>query len=126
MKDSVNNEPLKLYGMSEEKFQVEIETLKKLLEIYCKDKHNNQERIKKTITYKSLSIDMELTFCKECEVQYEYSVQKLQNCPHIKKPRCRKCPNPCYEKPQWKKLAKIMRYSGTKLKLIKIKNFFPF
>ena len=126
MKDFVNNEPLKSYGMDEEKFQIEIETLKKFLEIYCKDKHTHQERINKTIIHKSKTFVTDIYLCQECKVQYEYSIQKLQNCPHIEKPRCRKCPNPCYEKPQWKNLAKIMRYSGTKLKLIKIKKLLPF
>ncbi|NLM99553.1 MAG: hypothetical protein GX170_05965, partial [Campylobacteraceae bacterium] len=40
------------------------------------------------------------------------------------KPSCRKCPNPCYEKDRWKLLAKIMKYSGMKLGLLKIRKMF--
>jgi hypothetical protein len=47
---------------------------------------------------------------------------KLQNCPHEIKPRCRKCPTPCYEKQEWKNIARIMKYSAIKLSLGKIKS----
>jgi hypothetical protein len=56
----------------------------------------------------------------------DYSIQRLQNCEHDPKPRCRKCPEPCYDKLQWKKVAKVMRYSGIKLGLLNIKNIFTF
>jgi len=108
--------------MTVEKFANETETLKTFLQTYCKDKHHNQQQIEQPIIYKNQTFIISTYLCEECQIQYNYSLQKLVECPHEEKPRCRKCPNPCYEKPYWKKLAKIMRYSGLKLGLLKLKN----
>ena len=53
----------------------------------------------------------------ECLKKIEYSFDRLLACPHEIKPRCRTCPNPCYEKKNWKETAQVMRYSGIKLGL---------
>ena len=53
-----------------------------------------------------------------------YSFDRLNECPHDIKPRCRTCPSPCYEKQEWKKLSKLMKYSGLQFGLIKIKKLF--
>ena len=53
----------------------------------------------------------------KCLKKIEYSFGRLLDCPHEIKPRCRTCPNPCYEKQQWKETAQVMRYSGVKLGL---------
>jgi len=110
--------------MTNEKFISEVETLKKFFTIHCKDKHTNQHKNIKSIDYKSQNYQVELELCDECKQLINYSIERLQGCPHEIKPRCRKCPNPCYEKPQWKRLAKLMRYSGMKLGILKIKRFF--
>ena len=68
------------------------------------------------------NINVELNLCEECHSLISYSFDRLKGCPHEIKPRCRQCPNPCYEKQEWKSLAKIMRYSGIRLGLSKIKN----
>ena len=107
--------------MTNEKFRSEIDTLKKFFEIYCHDKH--QDRIMHegnyNIPYNDTFFKLEVTLCNECNALLSTSIKNLQNCPHNPKPRCRKCPNPCYEKDDWKNVAKIMRYSGTKLGLTK-------
>jgi len=110
--------------MTPEKFISEVETLKKFFTIHCKDKHTLQKSYIRTLYYKHKSFDINLHLCDECSKLINYSFQRLQECPHEIKPRCRKCPHPCYEKPQWKKLAKLMRYSGIQLGILKIKNFF--
>ena len=110
--------------MKNEKFIGEVETLKKFFTIYCKDKHTKQHNNIKSIDYKSESYDIHLCLCDECNELINYSIQRLQECPHEIKPRCRKCPNPCYEKPQWKKVAKLMKYSGIQLGILKIRKFF--
>lgn len=108
--------------MTEEKFETEINTLKKFFEIYCKDKHHQSVTKLVEIEYKYKIFDIQLTLCKECRHKIAYSFKKLQNCPHEEKPRCRKCPNPCYEKSEWKNVAKVMKYSAIKLGLKKIKS----
>jgi len=110
--------------MTQEKFVSETETLKKFFTVYCKDKHTDQQNYVKEITYQNEMIQIELNLCDECTELINYSFERLQGCPHEIKPRCRSCANPCYEKPQWKKLAKLMRYSGIQLGILKIKKFF--
>ena len=107
--------------MTNEKFEIEINTLKSFFELYCKDKHQNLQSKSVTLNYKDKSFNLELCLCKECHDAIDYSFNRLQNCPHEIKPRCRKCPNPCYEKPQWKNMAKMMIYSAMKLSLSKMK-----
>ena len=110
------------------KFKNETQTLKKFFEIYCSGKHTNQEQIIKTLNYKDEIIQIHLNLCPECLKKINYSFDRLLECPHEIKPRCRTCPSPCYEKKQWKETAAVMRYSGMILGLTKfskkIKNIF--
>lgn len=110
------------------KFQQEVSTLKKFFEVYCKNKHEEQKTMQKNLNYKDIEVNIELTLCSECLTKIEYSFDRLKECQHEIKPRCRTCPTPCYEKKQWKDTAKIMRYSGMKLGLLainkRIKNLF--
>ena len=108
--------------MTTEKFTSEAHLLKQFFELHCHDKHQNQSTYHKELTYNNEKLTLELKLCKECKELIEYSFDRLSECPHDPKPRCRKCPNSCYEKPQWKKVAKLMRYSGIKLGFIKLKN----
>ena len=108
--------------MKEEKFKSEIEILKKFFIIYCKNKHQNQIEKNYSISYKNLNLDFDIFLCNECYNLLNYAITKLIECPHDPKPRCRKCPNPCYEKDKYKQMAKIMRFSGMKLGLTKAAN----
>ena len=108
--------------MTINKFETEISTLKKFYEVYCKDKHINQESKTITLVYNEKIFSIELNLCEECNKAINYSFIKLQNCPHEIKPRCRVCPKPCYEKQEWKNIARIMKYSAIKLSLGKIKS----
>lgn len=110
--------------MTQEKFKSEISTLREFILNFCENKHNNQFTKKYSIKYRNDFVDFEISLCKECHELMKYSFDRLIECPHDIKPRCRQCPSPCYEKQEWKSLAKIMRYSGIKLGLIKIKNKF--
>jgi len=114
--------------MTQEKFKTEIETLQKFFKIYCDDKHSNQNKKEYNIDYKDKNYNFEISLCEECHNMLSYSINRLQECPHDIKPRCRKCPNPCYEKDKYKQMAKMMRHSGMKLGLTKaaqkLKRFF--
>jgi uncharacterized CHY-type Zn-finger protein len=110
--------------MNIEKFENEIETLSKFISIYCNDKHIEKKEYKLSIIYKKTEFNKSAILCSECHNILIYGFNRLKECPHEEKPRCRKCPNPCYEKYYWKKIAKIMRYSGMKLGLLKIKSLF--
>jgi len=110
--------------MTYEKFESEVQTLKKFMEIYCHDKHQNRtmQNGNYKIPYKDSFLKIDVTLCDECNSILSNTIKHLQECPHEDKPRCRKCPNPCYEKDEWKQIATIMKYSGMKLGLTKIKN----
>lgn len=111
--------------MNTKKFYDEIETLDKFFNTFCKEHHENQNNHHIKIEYKNSLKSKEIFLCDECYKLISYSIEKLKECPHEEKPRCRKCPNPCYEKQQWKALSKIMRYSGIKLEITtKLKKIF--
>lgn len=111
-----------LFTMTTQKFEIEINTLKKFFEVYCNDKHENQ--IQKTVhlEYKNEKFSIDLSLCEDCHEAISYSFERLDQCPHEIKPRCRTCPSPCYEKSRWKNIAKVMKYAAIKLSLTKMKN----
>ncbi|MFA7084301.1 MAG: nitrous oxide-stimulated promoter family protein [Arcobacteraceae bacterium] len=110
--------------MTEEKFASEVETLKKFFEIHCEKKHNPRLKYTKVLPYKTLQYDVELKLCEACYTLINYSFERLNECPHEIKPKCRSCKNPCYEKTKYKEVAKIMKFSGIYLGISKIKKFF--
>ncbi|NLC28295.1 MAG: nitrous oxide-stimulated promoter family protein [Campylobacteraceae bacterium] len=112
--------------MKPDKFYHDAQTVAKFIQIYCQDKHDTE---KTTLPYKLCYqgkefMPMHIKLCDICHKTLSYSLARLEACPHEEKPSCRKCPAPCYEKTEWKLLAKIMRYSGMKLGLVKIRNLF--
>jgi len=110
--------------MQNDKFKSEVELLKKFFELHCKNKHTNQTNHCKQLTYNYEKINVELELCQECIELIHYSFDRLIECPHDPKPRCRTCKNPCYSKEEWKKVAKLMMYSGIHLGLSKLKKYF--
>jgi len=109
--------------MTTEKFESEVDTLKKFFTTYCHNKHQNQKKYNRILEYNDKKFEVNLELCDECGNLLDYAFDRLIECPHEVKPRCRKCPNPCYEKEQWKKTAKLMMYSGMRLGLTRIRNF---
>ena len=110
--------------MTSEKFTTEAQTLKKFFELHCCDKHLNQTHHCKQLVYNNEKINIELELCNECIELIHYSFDRLKECPHDPKPRCRTCNNPCYSQDEWKKVAKLMKYSGIQLGILKVKKFF--
>ena len=114
--------------MTNEKFIYDSTTVLKFIQLYCDDKHKDipKEQGEKSLVYRENLLNHTLTYelCLDCQKTFELSYEKLQNCPHEDKPSCRKCPAPCYDKPDWKSLAKIMKYSGMRLGLTKLRKLF--
>ena len=108
--------------MDARKFQDEIDILGHFIQHYC-EANGHVHRHERTLscTHRECSYDIEIKLCGRCRELMEYSAVKLGDCPHTEKPRCRQCPNPCYEKTQWKEIAKIMRFSGMYLGVTKAK-----
>jgi len=111
--------------MTEEKFIDDSKTVLKFIQCYCDGEHfkveKNKDSIKLNYNDKDLNQELHYTLCEKCEETFNYSYVKLQECVHDDKPSCRKCPKPCYDKVEWKAIAKIMRYGGIRLGIIKIK-----
>lgn len=112
---------LKRHFMKIEKFNTEIMTLNTFFKTYCLDNHEKQEKRNLILMYNEKAFDLELSLCSQCYMDIKYCFDKLTQCPHEEKPKCRKCSKPCYEKTQRKKTAKVMRYSAVKLKLVEVK-----
>lgn len=108
--------------MTNEKFDSEVLTLKKFFELYCKNKHEDLKPFNPTLTYKNKETKVQLHLCETCYKGISYSFERLNECPHEIKPRCRTCPAKCYGKKEWGAAAKIMKYSAIQLGLSKLKN----
>jgi len=104
------------------KFKSEVETLEKFFSLYCLDNHHKRESREYSIKYNELFLEYKISLCKECHNLLSYALQRLRECPHEEKPRCRKCPAPCYDKEQWRAVGKLMRYSGIQFGLVKVKS----
>ena len=113
--------------MTTEKFEKDARTLHKFIQLYCDQKHKTAKKTSDFIDLKYQNKELgklEYNLCKECEKTLKISYENLTNCPHDEKPSCRKCPAPCYNKTDWKKVAKIMKYSGMQMGLLKIRKLF--
>ncbi len=89
--------------------------------VYCKDKHGGWVERYYTVHYGGGEFSFKIELCPECHELFAYAVERLKECPHDPKPRCRKCPDPCYEREKYKRMARMMSYAGMKLGLSKVK-----
>lgn len=114
--------------MTNEQFIEQNKTFVKFIQIYCDDKHANNEKIagELQLFYNGFDLNQTIKFnlCKDCKDLLLHVNDRLNACPNDPKPKCRHCSAPCYEKNIYKKIAKIMRSSGIKLGLGKIKKVF--
>ncbi len=113
--------------MRVKKFEKDARTVCKFIQLYCDQKHKDIEKIEKFIElyHEDRNIgNLRYNLCNDCERTLKISYNNLANCPHDEKPSCRKCPTPCYDKSDWKTLAKIMKYSGMQMGLLKIRKLF--
>ena len=111
--------------MTNEKFIEQNTTVLKFIQIYCDDKHSDLPKFSEilSLNYHGASLgEHKFSLCESCKNLLFYANARLNECKHEIKPKCRACPSPCYEKNEWRQMAKIMRSSGMKLGLIKIKN----
>jgi hypothetical protein len=111
--------------MTFEKYVEEVSTLTTFVTHYCTDKHTTVAKKNRVISLEyngESTTPLQAEICGECANIIAYGITRLQSCPYDDKPKCRKCEDPCYDRPQWKKVAAIMSYSGVKLGLTRIKN----
>ncbi|MBD3824584.1 MAG: nitrous oxide-stimulated promoter family protein [Epsilonproteobacteria bacterium] len=108
--------------MDKNKLQSEAATLKLFFESYCEGNSHAKRLVRDfTCRHRDFECTMQVELCDECVAMVGYAIERLEKCPYEEKPKCRKCKEPCYEKSMWKKTAKVMRYSGMRLGLLKAK-----
>jgi hypothetical protein len=110
--------------MTFETYCNEVTTLTTFVTHFCSDKHSDATKRGRTICLSyggERAEPLEALLCDTCAETVAYGIGRLQGCPYDEKPKCRKCPDPCYARPMWKHVAAIMRYSGMKLGLTRIK-----
>ncbi len=74
-------------------------TVKKMIILYCKDKHNSNVHL-----------------CVQCQNITEYADKKLDKCVFgDEKPICADCPVHCYRKDEREYIKEIMRYAGPRM-----------
>ncbi len=113
--------------MTKEKLFSDTQTLHRFIQLHCDRKHHDVPKKKRSlhVSFQEETLcALPYHLCEECETLLVYGYGRLKNCPHDNKPSCRKCPQPCYERGMWKKMAKVMMYSGMQLGFIKIRKFF--
>ncbi|MGE5396756.1 MAG: nitrous oxide-stimulated promoter family protein [Chitinophagales bacterium] len=80
--------------------RLETETVRKMIMLYCHDKHNTSENI----------------LCPDCTSLFEYAQKRIDRCPYQdKKPVCSKCTVHCYKPKMKDEIKVVMRYSGPRM-----------
>jgi hypothetical protein len=73
-------------------------TIEKMIEIYCKNKHSEED------------------LCEDCKELLEYTEKRLSSCKFGEgKPICGKCQVHCYKPAMRVKVQNVMKYSGPKM-----------
>lgn len=74
-------------------------TVSKMLLIYCRSKHGNEQEL-----------------CSQCSALESYAHQRLEHCTFgEKKPICKRCPIHCYKPDYRSKIKEVMRFSGPRM-----------
>ncbi len=80
------------------KIEYQIQTINKMIVLYCKLKHGQQK------------------LCTECEDLYQYANQRLQKCPFgDNKPECKDCKIHCYNNEMRKRMKDVMKFTGPRM-----------
>jgi uncharacterized paraquat-inducible protein A len=80
--------------------QLELETVKKMIGIYCHELHHSEKN----------------QLCPECSALLEYAQKRIDKCFYgDRKPVCSTCQVHCYKKEMRERIKEVMRYSGPKM-----------
>lgn len=78
----------------------ELETLEKMLRIYCRGVHGTGTGL-----------------CADCGRLLAAAGERLARCPHDPKPACRDCRTHCWPTGSREKIIEVMRYAGPRMPL---------
>ena len=86
-------------GVIFSRFRRERETIKVMIDIYCREKHGRAGSL-----------------CPDCAGLRDYALLRLAKCPFGEaKPTCAKCVVHCYQAAMREKVKAVMRYAGPKM-----------
>jgi len=63
--------------MTTEKFETEVDTLKKFFTTYCHNKHQNQKKYNRVLEYNDKKFEVILELCDECSNLLDYAFDRL-------------------------------------------------
>lgn len=82
------------------RLQRELKTIRAMVEIYCRDRHQPATEQP----------------CAQCRELLAYAGKRLALCPYQhRKPTCGKCPIHCYKRDMRTRVREVMRHSGPKM-----------
>lgn len=77
----------------------EIETVARMIEIYCRDHHGGQDGL-----------------CPQCRELLDYAKKRLEKCPLKEdKPACSRCAIRCYRPGMRERIRAVMKYAGPRM-----------
>lgn len=84
----------------EQKKDAEKKTIRTMIRIYCKGKHQTEGNV----------------LCQDCEELISYAEKRIELCPNTGTGTfCGNCKKPCYAGDMRKKMREVMKYSGMKM-----------
>jgi len=95
----------------------DIDVLAKFIQIYCRDLHTEKNR-ERFLARGRLALYFRhhnLHLCEDCSRLLLHGAAKRMMCSLDPKPRCKKCPMPCYRPGYRESIREVMRYAGRKM-----------
>ena len=71
--------------------EAELNTVRAMLGIYCRDLHGGEK------------------LCADCAELLAYAAARLEKCPHDPKPSCKNCPTHCYSPARRERMKEVMK-----------------
>lgn len=99
---------------SPEDIQGDTDKLVRFLSMYCKAHHVDREKVPFSFNYDKMPAVVKdgPDLCCECTKLLRHAIVMRVLCPLDPKPRCRKCPQHCYQPGYRDKMETVMKYAG--------------
>ena len=92
----------------------DIRLLARFVSAWCRDHHGTDAMVPVKVygvTGRFVN-GLKVSLCPECKRIFLHGATKRILCPFDPKPRCRRCPTPCYGDGYRETMKAVMRYSG--------------
>ena len=114
----VRSAPSESRRPQEKKLRKDILILAQFVQCRCRARHCGREAVPVAAKGTTLSpwiSDLNLNLCSECRSLFLHGAAKRVLCPYDPKPRCKKCPTPCYRPGYRETVRAVMRDSGLRM-----------